>query len=183
MGLVVISPDSCVLQRSVHPFNLTVGPWVVGLGETMLDVMLPAGSVEGMAAPTLALQRKVREGVREGRTTALGEKASFEEILVAYHAKDPLAVSEVEHLAENLARSLVSCINFINPDLIVLGEAALDFGDHFLHIVKVKLKEMVLPSVFERISVQIFGVEGDIAMIGSSLSVLQETFLSKGGDV
>lgn len=26
VGLVVISPDCCLLDRSVHPFDLTVGP-------------------------------------------------------------------------------------------------------------------------------------------------------------
>ena len=76
-------------------------------------------------------------------------------------------------------QSLVSCINFINPDLIVLGEAAVGFGDRFLRIVQAKLREMVLPSILDQISVRMYGVEGDIAMLGSCLSVFQETLLSK----
>jgi hypothetical protein len=63
--LVVISSDSCVLQRSVHPLNLTVGPWVIGLGETVLDAMPPAGPVEGMAAPACGSAIPVLRGISE----------------------------------------------------------------------------------------------------------------------
>ncbi len=155
------------------------------LGHTSIDMHGPLckcgnrGCLE-LYTSTLALQRKVREAVREGRcTTALSEQASFEEVVAAYQNNDPLAVVEIETLAEHLAQSLVSCINFINPDLIVLGEAAVGFGDRFLRIVQAKLREMVLPSILGQISVRMYGVEGDIAMIGSCLSVFQETLLSK----
>ena len=37
VGLVVIPSDGRLLQRSVHPFDLAVGPGVVGPGETVLD--------------------------------------------------------------------------------------------------------------------------------------------------
>jgi predicted NBD/HSP70 family sugar kinase len=154
------------------------------LGHTSIDMHGPRckcgnrGCLE-LYTSTLALQRKVREGVREGRTTALSPQATFEEIMNAYQTNDPLAVAEIEILGEHLAQSLVSCINFINPDLVVLGEAAVGFGDRFLRIVRTKLAEMVLPSILEKITVRSYGVEGDIAMIGSCLSVFQETLLSK----
>jgi hypothetical protein len=40
MGFIVIALDGGLLERSVHPFDLAVGPWMVGLGETMLDLVL-----------------------------------------------------------------------------------------------------------------------------------------------
>ena len=46
MGFVVIAPDGGFLEGAVHPFDLTVGPWMVRFGETMLDPMLAADAVE-----------------------------------------------------------------------------------------------------------------------------------------
>lgn len=50
-GLVEIPPDGRLLQRSVHAFDLTIGPGVVGPSEAMLDAMSKADPVEGMASP------------------------------------------------------------------------------------------------------------------------------------
>ena len=46
MGLVVIAPDGGVLEGSVHPLDLTVGPRMLGLGQTMLDLVLATDAVE-----------------------------------------------------------------------------------------------------------------------------------------
>src|SRR3546814_20924975 len=35
-----------------HPFGLAVGPWVIGLGEAMLDAVLLADTAEDMADPS-----------------------------------------------------------------------------------------------------------------------------------
>ncbi len=51
MGLVVVSPDGCLLERAVHSLDLTVSPRMIGLGQAMLDAVSQAGPVEGMAAP------------------------------------------------------------------------------------------------------------------------------------
>ena len=53
VAVVVIAPDGGVLERAVHALDLTVGPWVVRLGEAMLDVVLRAGVVEGVDAEQL----------------------------------------------------------------------------------------------------------------------------------
>lgn len=50
MAFVVIPFDGGVLDGSVHPLDLTVGPRMVGLGQPVVDAMAPAGPVEGMAA-------------------------------------------------------------------------------------------------------------------------------------
>jgi N-acetylglucosamine repressor len=128
---------------------------------------------------TLALVRKIHEGARDGRVTWLTPQASFADIVAAYHANDILATAEVNHVAECIAQSLANCIYFINPDLIVLGEEAVAFGDRFLTTVNAKLKELVLPSILESIDIRLFGVDGDIALIGSSLSVLDQTVFSR----
>jgi hypothetical protein len=46
VAVVVISPDSGVLESAVHSFDLAVRPRMVGLGETMFDAVLAADAVE-----------------------------------------------------------------------------------------------------------------------------------------
>jgi hypothetical protein len=46
MRVVVITPDGRLLERSVHPLDLAVGPRMVGLGEAMLDAMIAADAIE-----------------------------------------------------------------------------------------------------------------------------------------
>lgn len=40
------------IERSARPLDLPFGPRVIGFGQAMRDPMSPAGSVEGMAAPS-----------------------------------------------------------------------------------------------------------------------------------
>src|SRR3546814_3968183 len=44
--------DGGLLDGAHHPFGLAVGPWVIGLGEAMLDAVLLADTAEDMAEPS-----------------------------------------------------------------------------------------------------------------------------------
>ena len=44
--VVVIALDGRFLDGAVHPFDLPVGPWMIDLGEAMLDAVLAASHVE-----------------------------------------------------------------------------------------------------------------------------------------
>ena len=46
---VVEALDRRVLDRSVHPLDLTVGPWMAWLGQPVLDVEIGAGRLERVA--------------------------------------------------------------------------------------------------------------------------------------
>lgn len=46
MGLVVIPPHSSILQRAIHSLHLTVRPWVLRLGESVIDPVLETHAVE-----------------------------------------------------------------------------------------------------------------------------------------
>ena len=48
MALVMVALDGGVLERPVHPLDLTTGSRVVGLGQTMLDAVLAADTVEAV---------------------------------------------------------------------------------------------------------------------------------------
>jgi len=46
MLVIVIPLDCCVLDRAVHPLNLAIGPWMVGLGQPVLNPVGIADHVE-----------------------------------------------------------------------------------------------------------------------------------------
>jgi hypothetical protein len=46
MAVVVEAFDRGVLDRSVHPIDLTIRPWMVGFGQAMLDTVGLADHVE-----------------------------------------------------------------------------------------------------------------------------------------
>lgn len=46
MAVVVVAFDRRVLDRTVHSLDLPVGPRVVHLGQTVLDAMLVADTIE-----------------------------------------------------------------------------------------------------------------------------------------
>ena len=48
MGLVEVAFDGCILDGAVHAFDLPVGPWMLGLCQPMVDVVLGAGVFEGV---------------------------------------------------------------------------------------------------------------------------------------
>ena len=53
VGLVVEAPDRGVLDRTVHPFHLSVRPRMIEFGKPMLDGVPCTGQVEGMCSKRL----------------------------------------------------------------------------------------------------------------------------------
>lgn len=55
VALIVEALDGGVLDSSVHPLDLAVGPRVPSLGRAVLDVVPGAGVFEGVSAEDLAI--------------------------------------------------------------------------------------------------------------------------------
>src|SRR6202521_1108564 len=50
VGFVVEALDGCLFDGPAHAFDLSVRPGMLGLGETMIDIVLRTGQFEGMGA-------------------------------------------------------------------------------------------------------------------------------------
>jgi len=68
VGLVVEAFDRCFLDSAVHALDLAVGPWVLGLGEAMIDVVLRASEFKGVRAEDLV---PLEHGLDLGRSPAI----------------------------------------------------------------------------------------------------------------
>ena len=50
VAVVVVALDGRILDGAVHSLDLPIGPRMIGFGKPMLDAVVPAGAIEGMAA-------------------------------------------------------------------------------------------------------------------------------------
>ena len=126
----------------------------------------------------LNLIRTVRQKAKNNSETFLTEHASFTDVVNAYRTGDALALAEVEQVARYLAQGIINCINFVNPDLIILGDEYAAFGDDFLVAVNKYVKAAILPDIYKNIRLQMAKIEGDIVLKGSFLYVLNHTLFA-----
>lgn len=63
--IVLVTLDGSLLDSPVHPLHLTIGPRMLGLGQSMLDTVITADWVEAMnpkaGRPAIAIARQIRE--------------------------------------------------------------------------------------------------------------------------
>ena len=52
VGVIEEAFDGGFLDGPVHPFDLSVGPGMVGLGQTVADAMTKTDAIEGMSTPS-----------------------------------------------------------------------------------------------------------------------------------
>ena len=50
VSIIMIALDSRFLDRAVHAFDLSIGPWMIGLCQPVLDGILEAGAFKHMNA-------------------------------------------------------------------------------------------------------------------------------------
>lgn len=55
MAFIVEASDGGILDGSVHPLDLTVGPWMLRSGRAVLDIAGGAGVFEGMGPEAFAI--------------------------------------------------------------------------------------------------------------------------------
>ena len=49
VAVVVVAPDSRVLDRAVHPLDLAIGPGMARFGQAVIDVVPGTGVLKGMS--------------------------------------------------------------------------------------------------------------------------------------
>ena len=153
------------------------------LGHTSIDVNGPRckcgnhGCLE-LFTSRIALLRDVREFADGNPETTLTSEANFADVVVAYHAGDSLAVAEVERVARCLAQGITNCINFVNPDIVVIGDEYAAFGPPFRAAIAKYVKASLLPSIFQSIRLELTQIGGDLVLKGTYLDVLAQTFLT-----
>ena len=121
--------------------------------------------------------------MREKETPRLKSDATFSDVVHAYLDSDPVAISEVHRIASYLAQGITNCVNFTNPDLIVIGDEYALFGDRFLDEIKSQIEKRLLPSVFSSVDVKLSEVTQDTVLAGTFLDVFSQTYLGVAREI
>ena len=130
-------------------------------------------------ASRIALLRAIRERA----TTRLTKDATFVEVVDAYADGDTVATEEVNKVARYLAQGIINCINFANPDLIVIGDEYVMLGEPFLNAIKVYIEKAILPSVYSSVRIELSSLIEDTVLKGTFLDVFSQIYLGPGARV
>ena len=130
-------------------------------------------------ASRIALLRAIRERA----TARLTKDATFSDVVGAYADDDPVATEEVNKVARYLAQGITNCINFANPDLIVIGDEYALLGEPFLNAIKRQVEKAVLPSVYSTVDIELSGLTEDTVLKGTFLDVFSQTYLGPAREV
>ncbi len=129
-------------------------------------------------ASRIALLRAIRERA----TKRLTAEATFSDVVEAFADGDPVATEEVGKVARYLAQGITNCINFANPDLIVIGDEYAQFGEYFLNAIKAQVEQAVLPSVYRSVRIELSSLTEDTVLKGTFLDVFSQTYLGAARD-
>ena len=130
----------------------------------------------------ISLLRAIRQRASVCTESLLTQDASFAEVLKAYGAGDVLAVEEVNRVARYLAQGIINCINFANPDLVVIGDEYAAFEEPFLNEIKAHVRSAVLPSIYDAVEIELSRQSEDTVLKGAFFDVLAQTYLGPPRD-
>ena len=154
------------------------------LGHTSIDINGELckcgnrGCIE-LYSSRISLILRIKEQADGFSQTTLTSKSSFNQVVKAFHNGDQLAVQEVHRVSRYLAQGIVNCINFINPDLIIIGDEYSSLGHAFLDEIKNNIQPSVLPSIFNNVQIELSHQSEDTVLRGSYLEVLNQTYLNE----
>ncbi len=101
MAIVMVTLDGGLFDRAVHPFDLAVGPWVVGFRQPMLDPIGVADHVEAHwsgigSVPVPGLLGELDAVVRQDGVDLV--RHGFEHVLEELPSRAPVGLfSELGH--------------------------------------------------------------------------------------
>ena len=153
------------------------------LGHTSIDLNGPRckcgnrGCLE-LYTSRITLLRRIREAAGSHPNTSLTDRATLDDVIDAYRDRDALAVAEVEDVARYLAQGIINSINFVNPDLVIVGDEYTAFGEPFLAALERHVSSAILPGIYQNIRIELARIDGDLVLKGTFLDVLSQTFLS-----
>lgn len=116
------------------------------------------GCLEAYASRS-AIERKIRAAIKKGHKTAIlkyikdGGAIRSSNIQQALDAKDQIVVNCITEAAEYLSSGLASVINFLNPQLIIMGGGLIEAVDSFYELSAQKTLAKALPTPSEKVKI------------------------------
>lgn len=141
-------------------------------------------TLEGLCSGR-ALVRQAKEALERGEVTSLraacdGQPATltFEMILAASAAGDPLAIQLVRRAAGYLGVGIANVVNTFDPQLVIVGGVLAQAGDLVLSPIRETLDRLLSPILRQKVRVTLGTLGERAGMIGAAWLVLHNAFAS-----
>ncbi len=128
-----------------------------------------------------ALVRNAKKLITEGVTTAITDIAggdpdaiTFPVLVEAARQKDKLAYKLFTDAARYLGEGIVSLVNLLNPELIIIGGDFVQAGDLIIEAIKDVLTRQALELPRKRVDVVFSELGENASALGSAVSIIQD---------
>ena len=129
-----------------------------------------------------ALERKVKEKLQAGGTSALTQKydidsITFDHIIqVINEQADVLAIEVVEEIGEKLGRYLTLLVSIFNPELVIIGGTLSAVYDYMRHPVQTALKRHTVGPLIQDVKIKTSQLGADAGVVGACYLVRGKFF-------
>ena len=103
-------------------------------------------------------------------------KLTFKEIVRAVKEKDPLALKAVDQAGHDLGKKIAFLVNFLNPEIVVIGGGIEDCGAPLLDAVKTSIKEWSVEEASAQVKIIPSAFGENAVALGAVGIVVREVF-------
>ena len=128
---------------------------------------------------TISLSRRIKKRLESGEKSDLKYDFEFFDIVDAYKNKDSIVCEEINKNTEYLSIGIINLVNLVNPDVIVIVDEMVHFGDDFLITLKENIKNRIMPDLYDNLDIRLGSKYDDEVLVGASIVAI-EAILREG---
>ncbi len=116
---------------------------------------------------TIALTKGIQKELEKYPQSILNQDCTLSQIIEALESGDELAKKVFEKTARYLGMGLVNIVYTYNPHVIIIGDELAQVGQWIVDIIHDTIKDRILPSIFENLTIRLSSFETDPVLIGA----------------
>jgi glucokinase len=109
-------------------------------------------------------------------TSSNMDNLDLKSVFIANRAKDPAAAKALEGAAKRLGIKIAYLVNFLNPEMVIIGGGLEEAGDEFLNKVHSTVKDWAFREVTEGLKIVYSQLRENAVALGSASLVMQRVF-------
>lgn len=132
----------------------------------------------GIVQDTKAMLAKDKDSAEKflKLTSATIDNLDLKSVFIANRAKNPIAVAALEIAAKRLGIKIAYLVNFLNPEMVILGGGLEEAGDEFLTGVTSTVREWAFREATEDLKVVYSQLRENSVALGAASLVMQRVF-------
>jgi N-acetylglucosamine repressor len=109
-------------------------------------------------------------------TSARMDNIDLKSVFIANRAKDPVAQEALDAAAKRLGVKIAQFVNFLNPEMVVIGGGLEEAGEDFLNKVTLTVKDWAFRELTEDLKIVYSQLRENAVALGAASLVMQRVF-------